>query len=161
MIPRTKFALALVTAALAATAFAQQPGATPAGPSSPASRRPAIVAAADLEVMAIDKATRTLTLKGPKGDSVDIVAGDEVKNFDQIKLGDLPRRALRPGVRRFETRKTRVAAGELDGARGSRQGQGRRTAGGRRRADNHCACHVTAVDPDNSTIAPRGRGAMS
>ena len=40
------------------------------------------------EVVAIDKATRTVTLKGPKGDVRDIVASDEVKNFDQVKVGD-------------------------------------------------------------------------
>lgn len=39
-------------------------------------------------VTGIDKATRTVTLKGPKGKSFDVVCGDEVKNFDQIKLGD-------------------------------------------------------------------------
>ena len=39
-------------------------------------------------VVGIDKATRTVTLKGPNGDVVDIVASDEVKNFDQIKVGD-------------------------------------------------------------------------
>jgi hypothetical protein len=38
-------------------------------------------------VVAIDKATRTVTLKGPQR-TVDVVAGDEVKNFDQIKVGD-------------------------------------------------------------------------
>src|SRR4029450_9088992 len=40
------------------------------------------------QVVAIDKATRTLTLKGPDGNSVDVAAGEEVKNFPQIKLGD-------------------------------------------------------------------------
>ena len=40
------------------------------------------------QVVAIDKATRTVSLKGPKGNVVDVVAGDEVKNFDQIKIGD-------------------------------------------------------------------------
>jgi hypothetical protein len=39
-------------------------------------------------VVAIDKATRTVTLKGPKGNTVEVVAGDEVKNFAQIKVGD-------------------------------------------------------------------------
>ena len=41
------------------------------------------------QVVAIDKATRTVTLKGPQGNLVDIVAGDEVKNFAQIKVGDM------------------------------------------------------------------------
>jgi hypothetical protein len=43
---------------------------------------------ASAQVTAIDKPTRTLTLRGPKGAVLDIVAGDEVKNFDQIHVGD-------------------------------------------------------------------------
>jgi hypothetical protein len=39
-------------------------------------------------VTAIDKATRTVTLKGPKGRSFDVVAGEEVRNFDQINVND-------------------------------------------------------------------------
>ena len=40
-------------------------------------------------ITAIDKATRGITLKGPKGDEVKIVAGPEVKNFDQLKVGEV------------------------------------------------------------------------
>jgi len=39
-------------------------------------------------VVAIDKVDRIVTLKGPKGNMVDVACGDEVRNFDQIKLGD-------------------------------------------------------------------------
>ncbi|HSB95017.1 MAG TPA: hypothetical protein VLC91_01110 [Spongiibacteraceae bacterium] len=39
-------------------------------------------------VVDIDKKTRTLTLKQADGQSFDIVAGDEVRNFAQIKLND-------------------------------------------------------------------------
>lgn len=39
-------------------------------------------------VTAIDKATRTVTLKGPEGRSFDVVAGDAIKRFDQIKVND-------------------------------------------------------------------------
>jgi ribosomal protein L6P/L9E len=39
-------------------------------------------------VTAIEKSTRMISLKGPKGKVFDVVAGDEVKNFDQIKVGD-------------------------------------------------------------------------
>ena len=39
-------------------------------------------------VEAIDKATRTVTLKGPRGNIVDVTGGPEVRNFDQIKVGD-------------------------------------------------------------------------
>ncbi len=40
-------------------------------------------------VEAIDKAQRQLTLKGPKGNVQTVTAGPEVRNFDQIKVGDM------------------------------------------------------------------------
>ncbi len=39
-------------------------------------------------VTAIDKATRKVTLKNAAGKTFEVVAGEEVKNFDQIKVGD-------------------------------------------------------------------------
>jgi len=39
-------------------------------------------------ITAIDKATRDITLKGPQGKEVVLTAGPDVKNFDQLKVGD-------------------------------------------------------------------------
>ena len=39
-------------------------------------------------ITAIDKASRDVTLKGPQGNEVTLTAGPEVKNFDQMKVGD-------------------------------------------------------------------------
>lgn len=39
-------------------------------------------------IVAIDKATRDITLKGPKGNWVVVTAGPDVKNFDQMNVGD-------------------------------------------------------------------------
>lgn len=39
-------------------------------------------------VEAIDHANRVLTLKGPKGNYVDVDVAPDVKRFDQIKVGD-------------------------------------------------------------------------
>jgi hypothetical protein len=39
-------------------------------------------------ITAIDKATRDVTLKGPQGNEMTLTAGPEVKNFDQLKVGD-------------------------------------------------------------------------
>ncbi len=39
-------------------------------------------------IIAIDKTTRDITLKGPKGNWVVVTAGPEVKNFDQMNVGD-------------------------------------------------------------------------
>ncbi len=39
-------------------------------------------------VVAIDKASRTVTLKASTREVFDVAAGDQVRNFDQIKVGD-------------------------------------------------------------------------
>ncbi len=39
-------------------------------------------------ITAIDAATRAVTLKGPQGNEKTIIAGPEVKNFAQLKVGD-------------------------------------------------------------------------
>ncbi len=39
-------------------------------------------------IIAIDKTTRDIWLKGPKGNWVVVTAGPEVKNFDQLNVGD-------------------------------------------------------------------------
>ena len=128
-------ALALITAAFAATAFAQKPDAAggivvTSEPGKAAVVRAVVISA---QVVGIDKATRTLTLKGPQGDVVDIVAGDEVKNFDQIKLGDFVVARYAQALT-LELRKTKVKAGEPTVREGVGAGEARRAAGGRRRA---------------------------
>jgi Cu/Ag efflux protein CusF len=40
------------------------------------------------EIIGIDAATRTLTLRGPKGATTTAVVSDQVRNFDQLKIGD-------------------------------------------------------------------------
>ena len=78
---------AIVSAfALAQPAIAQTSGA--AMTSSPGKVGVAQTVEVTATITAIDKATRGITLKGPKGDEVKIMAGSEVKNFDQLKVGD-------------------------------------------------------------------------
>jgi hypothetical protein len=90
MTVKSKLALVLVATVLSAPALAQQPG--PSGATAIISEPGKATAARTVEVSAqvvgIDKAKRTLTLKGPKGEVVDVVASDEVKRFDEIKVGD-------------------------------------------------------------------------
>lgn len=76
--------------AIPAVGFAQAP------PQSAAmvATAPGEVAAADAvqfqgKVKSIDKATRNVVLVGAQGKEFTIPAGPEVKNFDQIKVGDL------------------------------------------------------------------------
>jgi Cu/Ag efflux protein CusF len=78
--------------ALGGAAAAQTPAAPSAvGVAATVPGKAGVAEAIKLEatVAAIDKATRAVTLKGPKGNEFSVVAGPEVKNFDQLKVGDL------------------------------------------------------------------------
>lgn len=154
---RSRIALALCAAAFATTALAQKPDA--AGGTIVASEpgRAAIVQAAELsaQVVGLDKATRTVTLKGPKGNVVDVVAGDEVKNFDQIRLGDFVVARYVQSLT-LELRKTKVKAGEPTVAEAAvRAKPGERPAGAVGREVTAIA-DVIGVDPKKSTITLKG-----
>jgi Cu/Ag efflux protein CusF len=75
-----------VTTAIAWPAIAQTTG-TVAG-SAPGKAGVAETVKVTATITAIDKATRDITLKGPKGNEVTLTAGPDVKNFDQLKVGD-------------------------------------------------------------------------
>jgi hypothetical protein len=154
---QSTFALALITAALAATAFAQQPGVTGGAAVASEPGKAAVVRAAEMsaQVVGIDKATRTITLKGPKGNAVDIVAGDEVKNFDQIKVGDLVVARYAQALT-LELRKTKAGAGApavREEAAKAKPGERPAVAGARQVT---AIADVVAVDPKNSTITLKG-----
>ena len=86
---RLSILLAAVISALASMqpAFAQTSGASMT--SSPGKVGVAQSVEVSATITAIDKATRAITLKGPKGEEAQIVAGSEVKNFAQLKVGDV------------------------------------------------------------------------
>jgi hypothetical protein len=157
MSTKSTFALALITTALAATALAQQPGATGGAAVASEPGKAAVVRAAELsaQVVGIDKATRTVTLKGPKGNAVDIVAGDEVRNFDQIKVGDFVVARYAQALT-LELRKTKSGAGGVavrEEAAKAKAGE-RPAVGGARQVS--AIADVVAVDPKKSTITLKG-----
>ena len=85
----TALALAATAVSGSVSAQAQQPRAEGAAviASAPGRAEAARVLKASATVTALDKASRTVTLKGPQGDEMQIVAGPEVRNFDQIEVG--------------------------------------------------------------------------
>jgi hypothetical protein len=162
MTAKMTLALAVTAAALAGTtltgtALAQQPG---GGTGAVIASQPGkVVAVSTVElsaqVISINKATRTLTLKGERGNVVEIVAGDEVRNFDQIKVGDsVVARYLEALT--LELKKTRVAAGEPTVS----EELGRAKAGERPAVAGAVTitgiADVVAVDPARSTISLKG-----
>jgi Cu/Ag efflux protein CusF len=105
-------------------------------------------------VEAIDTASRTLTLKGPKGNVVDLPAGPEVKNFDQIKVGDFVL------VRYFESLALELKKGSGIRERSERQASetakpGAQPAAGAARQITVVA-DVVAVNAKTQTLTLRG-----
>ena len=135
--------------------FAQQ---APAGAVVTASEpgKAAAVAAvkASAIVTAIDKATRTVTLKGKAGKSFDLVAGDQVKRFDEIKVGDEVAveyvRALT-----LELKKGGAASGKTEKTDAVRAKPGEKPAGAVGRQVTVMA-DVIDVNPKNKTITLKG-----
>jgi hypothetical protein len=87
---KTTFPLLLVALACAASpAIAQQPQVQSAESfaSAPGRGEATRTVRVSATVTAIDKATRTITLKGADGKTFPLVAGPEVRNFDQIQVG--------------------------------------------------------------------------
>ena len=84
--------LCIISLALAAATAAVQAQQAPAGATTFSSQPGRVAAAQAVKVSAlvtaIDPAARALTLKTADGKSFDVVAGPEVRNFDQIKLND-------------------------------------------------------------------------
>jgi hypothetical protein len=153
----TKLALVLVATVLSAPVLAQQPGKTGAAAivSEPGRATAARTVEVSAQVVGIDKATRRLTLKGAKGDVVDLVASDEVKRFDQIKVGDsIVARYLESIT--LELKQTRVEAADVKVREAAaRSKAGEQPAGGAARQVVAIA-DVVAVDPAKSTITIKG-----
>jgi hypothetical protein len=87
------FMSAVAALAVASAAHAQAP--SPQSPAASVPDRPGVVQVDRLRttatVEAIDRDTRTVTLKGPAGRLVSIVVPPEARNFDQISVGDTVR----------------------------------------------------------------------
>ena len=105
-------------------------------------------------VVEIHAATRTVTLMGPQGRLLDIVCGDEVRNFAQIQVGDNVTVRYQEALT-LELKKTR-APSDAGGAAGAMRAEpGARPAAAAAHAVAVIA-DVVAVDPVKSTITLRG-----
>jgi hypothetical protein len=151
----TLLAIALAFAGIAPL-HAQQPPVAASVVSSSAGKASAVnVVELAATVVGIDKATRTVTLRGPQGRTLDVVCGDEVRNFDQIRVGD------QVGVRYQESLSLELkkasgqAAGAAGGAVAARAAPGSRPAGivGR---EIQVLADVVAVDQAKSTVSLKG-----
>lgn len=104
-------------------------------------------------IAAIDKGTRTVTLQGPKG-TADVVCGPEVRNFDQLKVGDNVvtryQRALS-----MELKKTRRPLDQVQVESTARAEPGEKPGAATSRTMTVLA-DVVGVDPERSIISLKG-----
>jgi len=105
-------------------------------------------------VVAIDKASRTVTLKVPKGRTVDVIAGDSVRNFDQIRVGDNVVVEYQEALT-LELKKAKAPLGTTETVTETRAKPGERPAGAVRR-EIVALANVVAVDPKKSIISLKG-----
>lgn len=112
------------------------------------------VVEATATVMAINASTRTVTLKGPQGRTLDVVCGDEVKNFAQIRVGDNVKVSYQEALT-LELKKTRAPLDAKGAAAVASAKPGERPAAAAGREITVLA-DVVAVDPKKSTISLKG-----
>lgn len=121
--------IALLAAALVATAAVAQDKKAPAAPAAaPAAKEAAVIgesAKITATVEAIDQKTREVTLKGPKGGMVSFVAGPEVKNLAQVQKGDevVVEYAQALAVSLKKSTKTAVSRTIVEGGKAAQPGQ--------------------------------------
>ena len=150
--------LMLATVAIGSPVVHAQQTSSPSGSavitSSPGKADAVATAEIRATVTAVDKATRKLTLKGPRGKSVDAVVSDEVRNFDQIKLGDEVvvqyREALSLELRKTKGKTDAVETGVMATAK---PGERPAAIAGR---EVKLVAEVVAVDPKNNVISLKG-----
>jgi hypothetical protein len=144
--------------ACAAPAFAQQKPSVSgesAVKTSPGKGTAARVMTITASVEAVDKAERTVTLKGPRGNVMTLPVSEKAKNFDKIKVGDqVVVRYLE--ALSLELKKDGTAKPERTEREGTATAQpGKQPAAGAARQVTVVA-DVTAVDPKRQTVTLRG-----
>jgi Cu/Ag efflux protein CusF len=153
---RTIFAAA-IAASVSTGVFAQAPAAQGGTMAATAPGKGAVANVVEItaSVQAVNKATREVTIKGPRGHVETVVAGPEVKNFDQIKVGD--KVVLRyVEALSLELKKGGTApAARTDSAMGATAKPGEKPAAGVGR-QIHVTANVVAVDAATQTVSLKG-----
>ena len=145
----------LALSALAAPVFAQKaPAAAEVTVNEPGKVGIAETLKLTAGVVAIDKTSRMITLKTASGKILDVVASSEVKNFDQVKVGDQLVvqyvAALTLQVKKGSSIRESTSTTDTTQAKpGEKPG----VAGGR---EVTILANVLAVDPKKMTITVKG-----
>jgi hypothetical protein len=106
-------------------------------------------------VTAIDAAKREVTLKGPQGKEHTLTAGPDVRNFDQIKVGDMVVVRYAEALTLTLKKDGKELRGSTESADAARSKKGEKPAGIVSRQVEVTA-DVTALDAKTRTVTLRG-----
>ena len=146
---------ALIATAIAVPAFAQSQGLSPTGPGTAAAARVTTVTAT---VTNIDLTTRQVTLRRPDGSTFLVIAGEQVRNLPQLRVGDTVTLEFYDTLA-LELKKggTGVPSSRTDSLSESRAALGQRP-GGITTRETVIVADVIATDAPTQTISLRGPG---
>ena len=147
--------IALVPTAVPAQSQVPASGGAVFTTTAPGKRTDERVAEISASVEAVDAANRAVTLKGPNGSPVTVAVGPDVKNFDQIKVGDsvFVRYFQALTLELKKAGKAMVERTESDAGETAQPGE-RPAMGGARQV--HVVADVVALDPETQTVTLRG-----
>lgn len=106
------------------------------------------------EVVSIDKEARTVVVRGPEGNEVEIDVPEEARNFDQIEVGDQVNVTYYESVALFLGKPGTQPEGKVDMA-GARAEKGEKP-GGVVVQTAEISAKVTAIDKDNNQVSLQG-----
>lgn len=106
-------------------------------------------------ITALNKTTREVTVTGADGSSVDIVAGPDIRNFNQLKVGDQVALDYRAAVA-LELEPAGSAPLGATATQSRTLPKRGSTPGGARSNTISLVTEVAAVNPERGTIALRG-----
>ncbi len=146
---------ALIATAIAVPAFAQSQGLSPTGPGTAAAARVTTVTAT---VTNIDLTIRQVTLRRPDGSTFLVIAGEQVRNLPQLRVGDTVTLEFYDTLA-LELKKggTGVPSSRTDSLSESRAALGQRPGGSTTR-ETVIVADVIATDAPTQTISLRGPG---
>lgn len=107
------------------------------------------------EITALDKATRAITVTGSDGGSLEFVAGPDVRNFSQLRVGDRVSLDYEAAVA-LELQPAGSAQVGVSTAQGGTVAPVGTRPGGTKASTVSLVTEVVAVDPVANTIALRG-----
>ena len=151
---RHKIAMGVLVAAMLAGPVAAQTGMVAVG-SAPGKASMAETVDVKGTITAIDAETRAVGLMGEGGNEVSITAGPEVRNFDQLKVGDTVALELTQALTLELKKGSTAVISRTDDVAGARAEPGEQPAGVIGRKVTVMA-EVTAKDAEARTVTLRG-----